>query len=140
MSERRHWTTAADLALAACGVAWLLGMGADEASGDIVAVGAAWVFLVVGAPWAVARAVHLHWRWRDDGRPFAQAPRTLVLAAGLAGVLLLAGMTIGGSIGGTVVNLAGLALLALGVGAFLAAFTPLGSVMAARARRRAIER
>jgi hypothetical protein len=140
MSERRHLTTAADLALAACGMAWLLGMGADDMSGDVVAIGAAWVFLTAGAPWAVVRIIHLHRRWRDHGRLFAQAPRTLVLAAGLAVALLLSGMTIGGPIGGTVVNLAGLALLALGVGAFLAVFTPLGGVIAGRASRRVVER
>jgi hypothetical protein len=136
MSERRRWTAAADVILAACGLAWLFGIGADEALGDIVAVGAAWVFLVVGTPWGVGRIVQLHRRWRDDGRPFAKAPRTLVLAVCLAVALALTGMTVGGTVGGTVVNLVGLALLAFGVSALLAAFTPLGGVLAVRAYRR----
>lgn len=138
MSGRRRWTTAADVVLAACGSVWVLGMGADEPSGDVAAVAAAWVFLIVGAPWAVVRIVRLHRRWLDDGRPFAQAPRTLVLAVCLAVALVLAGLTIDGPIGGAVVNLAGVALLASGVIAVLIAFTPLGGVLAAHsgARRR----
>ncbi|WP_166850858.1 hypothetical protein [Isoptericola sp. BMS4] len=139
MSDRRRWNLAADVVLAACGPAWLLGMGA-EPPGDVVAVGAAWAFLTVGAPCSVVRIIQLHRRWRDNGRPFAQAPRTLVLTVCLAVVLVLAGMTIRGPIGGTVVNLAGLALLTFGVCAFLAAFTPLGRLLVVRARRCSTER
>ncbi|MCK0117007.1 hypothetical protein MWU57_08155 [Isoptericola sp. S6320L] len=136
MSKRRRWTITADVVLAVCGPVWLFSKGADEPPGAVVAVVAAWVFLTVGAPWAVVRIVQLHRRWRENGRPFAQAPRTLVLTVCLAAALVLAGMTIGGPVGRTVVNLAGLALLAFGVFAFLAAFTPLGGVLMARSEAR----
>ncbi|PZR52403.1 hypothetical protein DNL40_12070 [Xylanimonas oleitrophica] len=122
--------------LATCGPVWLLGMGADEPSGDVVSLVAAWVFLLVGAPWAVVRIGRLHRRWLNDSRPFAQSPRTIVLAVCLAVALVLAGKTIEGPIGGSVVNLAGLALLAFGVLAVLMAFTPLGGALAARRRTR----
>jgi len=136
MSDRRRWTTAADVVLAACGPVWLLGTGADEPSGDVAALVAAWVFLIVGAPWAVVRIARLHRRWLNEGRPIAQAPRTPVLAVCLALAFVLAGMTVGGPLGGTVVNLAGLALLAFGIVAALVAVTPLGGALAARTRAR----
>lgn len=114
MNHFRGWARAADVVMAVSGPVWLLGTGADEPSGEIAAQVAAWGFMAVGAPRATAWIARLHRRWRDDGRPFARALRTPVLAVCLTFAVALAGRTIGGTMGGTTGSFFCLRLVDLG--------------------------